>query len=42
MNPWAFILFIIAIVIGIAAAKGKQDDLVAAITGKKYGDSNLQ
>jgi hypothetical protein len=42
MNPYAFILLLIAALVGIAAAKGKQDNLVAAITGKAYGNSTLQ
>ena len=42
MNPWAVVLALVALVIGIAAAKGKQDDLVAAIIGKQYGDSTLK
>jgi hypothetical protein len=42
VNPWAFILLIVAVVIGVSAAKGKQDNLVAAIKGSAYGNSTLK
>ena len=42
MNPWAFLLLVLTLIIIVAAVKGKQDNLVAAMLGRKYGSSNFQ
>lgn len=40
-NPWAFLLVILAIVFFIVSYKGTQDNVIAAVTGKRYGNSVL-
>lgn len=41
MNPVAVVMLIIAVVFIIVGFKGKQDNLIAAITNKQYGSSTL-
>lgn len=42
MNPFAALLILVAILGIIVAAKGKQDNVVAALLGRKYKGSTLQ
>lgn len=42
MNPVAVFIAIVALVLLITGFRGKQDNLIAAITGKPYGSSTLQ
>lgn len=41
MNPVAVVILLVAIVFIVIGFKGKQDNLIAAITGKQYGKSGL-
>jgi len=41
MNPWALILILIAAGCVIVAVKGTQDNVISAIKGKPYGQTNL-
>lgn len=41
MNPFAIALAIIALTMLVVGFRGKQDNLIAAVTGKKYGNSSL-
>jgi hypothetical protein len=42
MNPWALILLLLAIAFFIVAYKGTQDNVIAAVKGKPYGNSNIE
>lgn len=41
MNPVAVVLILIAAVFIIAGFKGKQDNLISALTNKHYGNGTL-
>lgn len=41
MNPFAALILLVAIALFIVAAKGTQDNVIAAIKGKPYGNSTL-
>lgn len=40
MNPWAGVIVVIAILMFIVAWKGTQDNVISAMLGRPYGDSN--
>lgn len=42
MNPWAVVLIILAIGGIIVAAKGKQDNVVAALLGRQWRGSTVR
>ena len=41
MNPWAAVILLIAFACIVIGVKGTEDNLVAAITGKRYNNSTL-
>ena len=41
MNPWALLIIALAVLALIVAYKGTQDNVVSAILGRPYGNSNL-
>lgn len=41
MNPIAVVLLLVALVLIIVGFRGKQDNLITAISGKKYGKATL-
>lgn len=41
MNPWALLLVLLAIAFFIIAYKGTQDNVIAAILGRPYGNSTV-
>lgn len=41
MNPIAVVILLVAILFITVGFKGKQDNLISAITGKKYNQSSL-
>jgi hypothetical protein len=42
INPWAGLLLLIAIGLFIVCYKGTQDNVIAAVKGQPYGNSNLE
>ena len=42
MNPWAFVILVVAIVLIILAWKGTQDNVISAIIGRPYGNTQLK
>lgn len=42
MNPWAGLLILIAIGLFIVCYKGTQDNVIAAVKGQPYGNSNIE
>lgn len=42
MNPWAALLIVIAIAMFVVAYKGTQDNVIAAILGRPYGNSTVK
>jgi hypothetical protein len=42
MNPWALLLLLVAVVLVIVAWRGSQDNVVAAIIGRQYGNSTVR
>ena len=41
MNPWAFVILLIAVLMIIVAWKGTQDNVISAVIGRPYGNSTL-
>jgi hypothetical protein len=41
MNPWAVIILLLAAGLLIVSVKGTQDNLIAALKGKSYGNSTI-
>jgi hypothetical protein len=41
MNPWGLLLILLGLAMVVIGFTGKQDDIVAAFTGKAYKGSNL-
>ncbi|MGH7239165.1 MAG: hypothetical protein ACREHG_03755 [Candidatus Saccharimonadales bacterium] len=41
MNPWAFLLVLIAFALFIVSYKGTQDNVISAVLGRHYGNSTL-
>lgn len=41
MNPIALLMLAVGLLMLIVAFKGKQDNLITAVTGKSYGSSTL-
>ncbi len=41
MNPWALVIVALAVLAILVAYKGTQDNVIAAILGRPYGNSNL-
>lgn len=41
MNPWAVLLLAIALLLVIVGVKGTQDNVVSAVLGRRYGNSQL-
>jgi hypothetical protein len=41
VNPWAFVILSIAIGCLIVAYRGTEDNVITAITGRPYGNTNL-
>ena len=42
MNPWSFVIFLIGLACLIVAYKGTEDNVIAAVKGKRYGNSTLK
>jgi hypothetical protein len=42
MNPLAVALLLIGIVLVVSAFRDKQDNVISAITGKRYGDASIK
>jgi hypothetical protein len=42
MNPWAGVLVLLSIAFFIVAYKGTQDNVIAAVKGQPYGNSNIE
>lgn len=42
MDPWAVFILLVALALIVIAVKGKQDNAIAAITGKPYRNSTLR
>ena len=41
MNPWALVLVVISIFVFILIYKGTQDNVIAAILGRPFGNSSI-
>jgi hypothetical protein len=41
MNPWAVLILGLAFALLIVSVKGTQDNFIAAVKGKQYGNSTL-
>lgn len=42
MNPWALVVMGAALVLIILSVKGTQDNAIAAILGRQYGNSAIK
>ena len=42
MNPGALVILFIALVLIVVAWKGTQDNVIAAVIGRQYGNSTIR
>jgi len=42
MNPVGGVILLLGLLLAVAGFKDKQDNLIAAVTGKQYGRSTLK
>lgn len=41
MNPWAFLVVVIAVALVVIGVKGSQDNFLSAVLGRPYGQTTL-